>query len=95
MFMPKTFMNVNKRRIIMKAFIQPPLGYCLLVWMFHSWNLNNKINRMYEGALRITYIDKSSSFQDLLYKDNSVSIHHINVRNFEILEHEKFKKDFS
>ena len=59
MFMPKTFMNVNKRRIIMKAFTQPQLGYCLLVWMFHSWNLNNKINRMYEEALRITYIEKS------------------------------------
>lgn len=43
----------------MKAFTQPQLGYCLLVWMFHSWNLNNKINRIYEEALRITYIEKS------------------------------------
>ena len=30
-------------------------------------------------VLRITY-DKSSSFQDLQRKDNSVSIHHRNIR---------------
>ena len=48
--------------------------------MFHSWGTNNKINRIYERALTITYNDKSSSFQALLDKDNSVSIHHRNIR---------------
>ena len=38
--------------------------------------------------LRITYGDKSSSFQDLLKKDNSVSIHH---RNIQALATEMFK----
>ena len=45
----------------MKAFIESQLGYCSLVWMFHNRNLNNKVNRIHEKALRITYIDKSSS----------------------------------
>ena len=48
--------------------------------MFHSRGLNNKINRIHERALRITYNDKSSTFQELLDKDNSVSIHHRNIR---------------
>ena len=48
--------------------------------MFHNRSLNNKINRIHERALRITYNDKSSSFQDLLKKGNSVSIHHRNIR---------------
>ena len=43
---------------------------------------------MYERALRITYSDRSSSFQDLLKKDNSVSIHH---RNIQVLATEMFK----
>ena len=30
------FMNVDKKRIIMKAFIESKFGYCPLVWMFHS-----------------------------------------------------------
>ena len=36
--------------------------------------LNNK------AALRITYKDKFSAFQELLEKDNYVSIHHRNIQ---------------
>ena len=52
--------------------------------MFHSRGLNNKINRIHEKALRITYNDKSSSCGELLTKDRSVTIHHINIRAFAI-----------
>ena len=82
------FMNVDKKRMIMKAFIESQFGYCPLVWMFHSRSLNNKINRIQERALRITHNDKSSSFQNLLEKDNSVTIHH---RNIKILVTETYK----
>ena len=54
----------------MKAFIESQFGYCPLVWIFHSRSLNNKINLINERALRITFNDKSSSFQNLLEKDN-------------------------
>ena len=73
-----SFMKVDKKRMIMKSFIESQFGYCPLVWMFHSRSLNNKINRIQERALRITYNDKSSSFENLLEKDNSVTIHHRN-----------------
>ena len=82
------FMNVDKKRMIMKAFIESQFGYCPLVWMFHSRSLNNKINRKHERALIITYNDKSSSFQNMLEKDNSVTIHH---RNIKILATETYK----
>ena len=78
------FMSVEKRRIIVKAFIESQFAYCFLVWVFHSRGINNKINRIHERALRITYNDKSSSFQDLFDKDNSVTIHHRNIRNLAI-----------
>ena len=39
-----------------------------------------KINRIHDRVLRITYNNKSSSFQDLLDKENSVAIHHRNIR---------------
>ena len=90
------FMNVNKSRTIMEAFMESQFGYCPLdcplVWMFHSRNLNNEINRTHERTLTIAYNDKSSSFQyllangtsssfqDLLDKHNSVTIHHRNIR---------------
>ena len=63
-------------------------GYSLLVWMFLSRGLNNKINRIHERALRITYNDKSSSFQKLFEKDNPVTIHN---RNIKILATETYK----
>ena len=39
----------------MKTFKECQFRYCPLVWMFHSRNLNNKINRIHERALRVTY----------------------------------------
>ena len=56
--------------------------------MFHSRRLNNKINTIHERALRIPYQDHISTFQELLNKDNSVSIHR---RNLQALATEMFK----
>ena len=57
------FMNNSKKKkqIIMKSFIESQFGFCVLLWMFHSRGLNNKISRIHDRALRITYTDKSSS----------------------------------
>ena len=75
-----SFMKVVKKRIVMKAPIESLFGYCPLVWMFNNRGLHNKINRIHKRALRITNNDKSSSFQKLLEKDNSVTIHHRNIK---------------
>ena len=56
--------------------------------MCHSCKNNNKINRLHERCLRIRYNDKRSSFNALLEKDGSVSIHE---RNIKILPTEMFK----
>ena len=54
-----------------------------------SWNFaplsghrssNIRINHLHERALRIVYKDNESTFEDLPKKDNSVSIHHKNIR---------------
>ena len=63
------YMCLEKRKTVMKAYITSQFGYCPLVWMFHSRSLN-KINSLHERALRITYGDRSSSFENLLKKDN-------------------------
>ena len=63
-------------------------NYCPLVWMCHSRGLNNKINNIHKRALRIVYQDKKSNLQDLLQKDNSVSIH---MKNLQYLATEIYK----
>ena len=62
--------------------------YCQLAWMFHSRHLNNKINKIHERALRIAYKDYVSSFDILLERDKSVTIH---TKNLQTLMTEIFK----
>ena len=55
-----SYMSTKKRKLIMNSFITSQFGYCPLVWMFHSRELNNRINRIHERSLRIVYNDKQS-----------------------------------
>ena len=48
--------------------------------MFCSRKPNSKINRLHELALRIAYEDYVSSFEKLLIKDASVTIHQCNLK---------------
>ena len=48
--------------------------------MCHSRKLYHKINRLHEKCLRIIYNDKRSSYEELLSKDGSVSMHHKNLQ---------------
>ena len=74
----------HKRHIIMKTFIESQFSYCPLVWMFCSRKMNKKINHMHERALRLVYNDYSSSFEELLSKDKSLSFHHRNIHQVAI-----------
>ena len=63
----------------MKAFIESQFAYCPLVWIFCSRSSNNCINHLHERVQKIVYNDHSSTFEDLLMKYNSASIHHNNI----------------
>ena len=62
--------------------------------MCHSRIINKKINSLHERCLRIIYGDKQSSFEELLKRDSSVSIHE---RNIQVLAPEMYtvSKDMS
>ena len=47
--------------------------------MFCTRRINNKIDLIHERALRLVYDDYTTSFSELLRKDNSISIHHRNI----------------
>ena len=81
-------MDLPKKKVLIKAFITSQFSYCPLIWMFHSRTLNNRINNIHERALRLTYKDNQSSFEELLEKDHSVTVHH---KNLQVLVTEIFK----
>ena len=70
-------MSLEKRRTLMKAFIESQFNYCPLICMLHSRTLNNKINRIHKRALRTVY-------PELLDKDGSFTIHQRNVQSLAI-----------
>ena len=72
----------------MKSFLESQSAHCPLVWMCCDKTSDNRINHLYERALRTVYNDNVSTFEKLLEKDNFVTNH---VRNLRILATELYK----
>ena len=82
------YMPQEKLRITMKAFGSLQFAYCPLIWMFHSSQISRKINKLHERALGIVYNYHFSSFEELHFKDKSVTVYQ---RNLQILATEMYK----
>ena len=79
----------NKQRMFMKVFIISKFSYSPLVWMFHSRNTENRVNKIHERALQLVYDDiPYLSFDELLIKDELVTIYQ---KNLQLLVTESFK----
>ena len=81
-------MDLAKCKSLLKAFMTSQFNYCPSIWMFHSRQLNNRINKIQEIALRLVYKDSKLTFDDLLKLGNSVTIHQ---QKLQILATEIFK----
>ena len=84
-------MDFSKRYLVVNAFFYSQFNNCQLVWMCHNRTNNSKINRLHERCLRLIDNDNKSSFEDLLKKDGSVSIHHRNLRTLAVELFKVFK----
>ena len=62
--------------------------------MYHNRTYDNNINRLHERCLCLIYNDKCSSFEELLVKDKSVSIHHQNIHALAIKMFKVYTKTF-
>ena len=71
----------------MNAFFNLQFSYCPLIWMRHSRSIIEK-------CLRMIYVDKKLSFEELLHKCSSVSIHDRNIQNL-VTELDKTIKSIS
>ena len=76
-----SYMTFDQRRLILNSFITSHFSYCLIVRMFHSRKLNERINHIHEKALRTVYKNFNSSFQELLIENESLNIHHRGLKS--------------
>ena len=58
--------------------------------MCYSRKLSNRIKRLKERCLRIAYSDSSSSYDEMMEKDDAVSIHHKGLQTLAIKSFETF-----
>ena len=62
----------------MKTFASSQFSYCRLIWMFHSKKMEDTVNSIHKRALKLVYQDSHDlTFQELLAKNKSVSVHQI------------------
>ena len=54
------YMDINKRTMLMKAFVSSQFSYCPLIWMFHSRKMEHRINSIHKRALKLVYQDSKN-----------------------------------
>ena len=80
----KYMTDKDKLKLTMRTFIESQFNYCPLIWMCPSRDLNLKINKLHERALRVVYKNRDLTFQQLLEKDNFFTIHERNLQKLDI-----------
>ena len=63
------------------------------MWIFHNRTLNNRINKIHERTLRLIYENSNFTFEKLLKKDKSFTIHERNLQK-KVIEYFKVKNNF-
>ena len=74
------FLNVQQAQFIYNAEILSNFNYCPLIWMFCNESANKQIDRTHKPAFQILYKDYESSFEALLTRIGSNSIHGNNLQ---------------
>ena len=72
------------KKVIFNPFIKGQFNYCPLLWMFSTWTVNHKINRLHKRGLRALLNDETSTFNDMLSKSNNATVHVKNIQKLMI-----------
>ena len=86
------YLSMKQKKLLHMLFTGAQFKYCPITWLFCSRSCDNKINKLQERALRLVYDDYETSFDGLLNKNKSFSIHHQNIQNLMIEVYKSLNK---
>ena len=66
--------------MLLTSVVMSKFSYCPLIWLFCSKTANKDINRTNKRALRGLYGDYDSSFDQLLARYGSITVHQMNLQ---------------
>ena len=69
------FLNENTRLTVFKSFVRSNLNFCPIIWHFCSQTNTEKLEKLQYRALRIVYNDYPFSYEDLLHRVNTTTLH--------------------
>ena len=75
----RKFFTVEKAKMLVNTFIDSHFNYAPLIWMFCRKTLHPKIEKIHHRTLKVC-ID--NSYNNILLRSNSVSIHQRHLRFF-------------
>ena len=79
-----TDLSLERRRTLMKAFIESKFAYCPLIWLFRQRSSNTRINHLHKGALRIVYNNNKLTFEGLIKKAKSVLFRLLGIEMYKV-----------
>ena len=62
-----------------EAYIISTFKYCHLIWVFSGKTENKSINKIHKRTIRLIYDTEHATFEDLLGRDKSRTIHEDNL----------------
>ena len=79
-------LDEKQATLLYKSFILSQFNYCFIIWMFCSKTAYKKIEQIQKRGLRIVYNELHIFLEDLLIRDQGISVHrkHINTLLIEI-----------
>ena len=69
------FLNENTRLTVFKSFIRSKFNFCPIIWHFCSQTITEKLEKLQYSALRKVHNHFQSSYEDLLHRDNTTTLH--------------------
>ena len=73
-------LDYQKASLLYNSFILTNFNYCPLIWMFCGKTANEEVNRVHKSAPRVLLNDFESNFEELLHRNEEVTIHEKNLQ---------------